>query len=708
MPARPMPQDLPLEPDLIKVLASDTRREILGQLQERRMTVTELARELDLRKATVHEHLKKLVDAGLVGREEDDRLWVYYELTPEGKRILNPQRTRFYLVIGLGVLAALAGVVALALYLQAGPSPTMDATQTDELSVQLADDRVFEGGPLRLDATFNGTGSGQEDVNAYLVDADSAERLRQGDRSAQGIPLTLHEATSQEGFEETDAATGTRDADAQPEASTTSDAGGTQLATDARVPAGTYYVFVRSDAGADNLDEMPAVRIAALETEISHDRWWRGLSGPINLSAEQDGTPVDGMVLIEPERADGPSLSTRLTDGRATLDPERLDTLTPGEHRVRVLPDGDAGWLRVDTLTIRDPAIAVTPRIVPAHDEAVVDVAATGAGEPLAIDRLNVTGTRIVDQVTLGDHPRLRLAATPPGTVEVHVGRDASYEVQVQPRVRVDVTIRDGPTYELSLEHPNGTPVEDAAVRLDGRGLGFTNATGEMTLDALPEGPRTLVFQLADGSTVERPIRVDGWGVEARDAAFSLTAERASQLGTTELVVHVENTGEVHGRATLTALIEARPIGAELLDMAPGQTTTVHLPVPVESTGEHRIDLRLDRLTATPLDVDNATSSDDEAQAGGSGGGFAAGGPSETSETTTSEVTLEVQETVEDSVDAAESRVRQEASALTEPVYGRADAGAADAPAGAEETPAPELVLVLALVALAALAVRRR
>ncbi|HUR70156.1 MAG TPA: winged helix-turn-helix domain-containing protein [Candidatus Thermoplasmatota archaeon] len=119
--------ELPIDVELIKVLASDSRRDILRILGKRRHTLTELAEALGLKKATVLEHLQKLVAAGLIKRmDEDDRLWVYYDLSPRGKRLVRPERTRFYLILGGTAIAAvlLGAIVAAAMFGSFGGSPS--------------------------------------------------------------------------------------------------------------------------------------------------------------------------------------------------------------------------------------------------------------------------------------------------------------------------------------------------------------------------------------------------------------------------------------------------------------------------------------------------------------------------------------------------------------------------------------------------------
>lgn len=104
-----------LDADTFRALASSTRLTVLKALDERRKTLTELSRDLDLNKATVHEHMQLLTAAGLVRKRDDEgRKWIYYELTWTGQRILHPEATTtFNLLLGLSVAAAGGGVFML-------------------------------------------------------------------------------------------------------------------------------------------------------------------------------------------------------------------------------------------------------------------------------------------------------------------------------------------------------------------------------------------------------------------------------------------------------------------------------------------------------------------------------------------------------------------------------------------------------------------
>ncbi len=103
-----------LDRETFKALASETRLQILHALDERRKTGTELARELSLNKATVHEHLQTLVAAGLVTKKDDGRKWIYWELSWEGSKLLHPgQGAVFSVLLGLGILSTGGGLLAL-------------------------------------------------------------------------------------------------------------------------------------------------------------------------------------------------------------------------------------------------------------------------------------------------------------------------------------------------------------------------------------------------------------------------------------------------------------------------------------------------------------------------------------------------------------------------------------------------------------------
>lgn len=104
-----MSDEIKVDQKTIKSLSSETRIEILKNLDIRQMTVTELSRKLDLAKSTVHEHLKKMEDADLVEKVESKSKWSYYMLTYKGKRLLHPTEGIKIMVLLTFSLLALAG-----------------------------------------------------------------------------------------------------------------------------------------------------------------------------------------------------------------------------------------------------------------------------------------------------------------------------------------------------------------------------------------------------------------------------------------------------------------------------------------------------------------------------------------------------------------------------------------------------------------------
>jgi len=70
-----------IDREVFAALASDTRIEILKQLDERRKTLSEMSRAIGCNKSAIHKHLSKLVEIGLIEKEESDHKWIYYSLT---------------------------------------------------------------------------------------------------------------------------------------------------------------------------------------------------------------------------------------------------------------------------------------------------------------------------------------------------------------------------------------------------------------------------------------------------------------------------------------------------------------------------------------------------------------------------------------------------------------------------------------------------
>lgn len=116
-------------------LASDTRIELLRNLDRKRMTLSELSKELKISKAAVKEHIDKLIDAGLIRRIDEGRKWVYYELTGKGKHILRPEsKAKIVFMLSSALASITGGLFELYRFLSLSklpaPAPTPETTPT--------------------------------------------------------------------------------------------------------------------------------------------------------------------------------------------------------------------------------------------------------------------------------------------------------------------------------------------------------------------------------------------------------------------------------------------------------------------------------------------------------------------------------------------------------------------------------------------------
>lgn len=94
-------------------LASDTRLEILHSLQPMRRTITQLAESMNIDKAAVFRHLKKMEDGGLVKRFEDHG-FVYYGLSWKARDLLSPnENTKIIILLSSSWVVLIAVVLLL-------------------------------------------------------------------------------------------------------------------------------------------------------------------------------------------------------------------------------------------------------------------------------------------------------------------------------------------------------------------------------------------------------------------------------------------------------------------------------------------------------------------------------------------------------------------------------------------------------------------
>lgn len=174
-----------LDMSSFKALASDTRLNILKSLDGKKMNLKDISKETELNKATLHEHLNKLSEAGLVKRiERKGHKWVYYKLTWKGEGLLHPENTRIVVLFSLTFVALAAGIVQFIRYLTVKVSNTIprnlndvgltfregastlvkSGNVTDPGDMYIASDSVNESMPKSLDLLIHegvGTNSNQ-------------------------------------------------------------------------------------------------------------------------------------------------------------------------------------------------------------------------------------------------------------------------------------------------------------------------------------------------------------------------------------------------------------------------------------------------------------------------------------------------------------------------------------------------------------------
>jgi len=108
-----------LDMHTFKALASDTRLDILKALDGKRLSLKELGVITNLNKATLHEHLAKLNDAGLIKKKErEGHKWVYYKLTWKGEGLLHPENTRIVVMFSITFISLLIAIILMINFLQ--------------------------------------------------------------------------------------------------------------------------------------------------------------------------------------------------------------------------------------------------------------------------------------------------------------------------------------------------------------------------------------------------------------------------------------------------------------------------------------------------------------------------------------------------------------------------------------------------------------
>jgi DNA-binding transcriptional ArsR family regulator len=106
-----------IDRDVLKVLAVDTRTDILKILTEGGRTPSFISKKLKKSDATIVEHLEKLEKAGLVKKiEQPGKKWVFYTLTDRGIGIVSSKSRRLVIILAASVLTLFGGFASLYQY----------------------------------------------------------------------------------------------------------------------------------------------------------------------------------------------------------------------------------------------------------------------------------------------------------------------------------------------------------------------------------------------------------------------------------------------------------------------------------------------------------------------------------------------------------------------------------------------------------------
>lgn len=542
-----------VDPALMKLLTSDTRRSVLRRLGKRRMNLTELAREIGLKKATVLEHLRRLEEAELVTRKEDDRLWVYYELTPTARSLVDPVGTRIMLVLGV-TIAALAVVATMFVFANAqlglwGTTP--DDTGPGTLGISLHgfhDTHVGSG--VDIQGAWSEADPEHGPFTAYLLDDEARSALLAGE------PWHPHAALT---------------ATAHPD--------GLQVHGDPAVDPGEYWLYLQDAHNNDNRNEMPLLQLRLPPVELSHNEWWRGLDDAITVSLPATAGDEAPQIALFAAHQDPERQVWESEDATVRLPPEALDNKSAGSYELHYRAAGSDRWVFLEqTIEILVPKFDVVPHtLVEGSDRALnVFVSASGDARP---DAFNVTlnGEHILMERATPGRGVFALDRVDPGQLQVQIGRLANTTVPVIPDLDVAITLEDGPELHFQIKNATGEPERDVQVRLDQEILGTTDHQGQLRVaPPLAQGDSRLVFKTDSGHELPWRVNVNGWDLQVRPQQVQLGTGSADRP---ILHVDIENPDPWPINTTLVGSKDGSIYTATAIHLQGGQWRTLELPV---------------------------------------------------------------------------------------------------------------------------------
>ncbi|MBI4918913.1 winged helix-turn-helix transcriptional regulator [archaeon] len=101
-----------LDQESFKALAANTRIEVLKLLHQKPHTQAELAKELEMKPASINDHLKALQKAELINQKDEGRKWKYYVLTEKGRCILEPERKQIWITLAVLIFSFIGAVLS--------------------------------------------------------------------------------------------------------------------------------------------------------------------------------------------------------------------------------------------------------------------------------------------------------------------------------------------------------------------------------------------------------------------------------------------------------------------------------------------------------------------------------------------------------------------------------------------------------------------
>ena len=97
--------------EVLKVLSTDTRMDILKILAEGKRNPSFVAKKLKKSDATIVEHLKVMEKAGLVKKTTaPGKKWVFYSLTERGTGIVSSKSRKLVIILSTSLIGIVAGV----------------------------------------------------------------------------------------------------------------------------------------------------------------------------------------------------------------------------------------------------------------------------------------------------------------------------------------------------------------------------------------------------------------------------------------------------------------------------------------------------------------------------------------------------------------------------------------------------------------------